>query len=506
VTRWLAFGYALLVLAWVFAEAPGAGPDEPANYIKAIAVGHGELLGRPGPLPYEEALAFGLTAPRYEWANSTTRWVSISPGLAPVGFGCNAFKAAESAGCVLRQGPRPTGAEQPTYVGTYEPFAYLLPGLLARFADTAAAAMLVMRLTIALICIALLIGAIWLLTNGARGGVPLIGLLVAVTPAFVWLMSIVNASGPEVCAGLCFFAGLLRLARPSEVGRAVWIALGASGLVLSVSRPLGVIWLAIDLGLIVLIANPVDLWQRFRRGLPISGAMATVVGAAALTGVAWELAIDPHHHTTFAEVVNSLSFSLIRLPGNLAEGIGVFGWLETSMPAAAYWLWLSCLAGLILGAWLVGTPRQRRILVLLAILTVVVTLAVGAAILGPTGFVVQGRYVMALAVTLPLYAGEVIYLSWIRLPRVRWRYLLGGLGLLMAALQFTGWLVNAHRQAVGSSGLLTFWLRSDWAPPLGWELWIVLAGVGSLTLTGAVIALARMGASTRPGQTLKAVA
>jgi len=45
VAKLLVAGFALLALAWVFTNPPGAGPDEAANYIKAVAVGQGDFLG-----------------------------------------------------------------------------------------------------------------------------------------------------------------------------------------------------------------------------------------------------------------------------------------------------------------------------------------------------------------------------------------------------------------------------------------------------------------------------
>ena len=42
----LAAALGLLLAAWVFANPPGAAPDERAHYVRALGAGHLELAGR----------------------------------------------------------------------------------------------------------------------------------------------------------------------------------------------------------------------------------------------------------------------------------------------------------------------------------------------------------------------------------------------------------------------------------------------------------------------------
>lgn len=487
--------YALLAIAWIFGDPPGAGPDEPSNYVKAVAIGRGEFLGRPGALPAQQALAFGLTGARYDWTNATTRWVSIPPSLAPLGFGCNAFRATQSAACVNAAVPPPVTSEQPTYAGTYEPFVYLLPGLLARFSQSAPAALLLMRSANALLCLVLLALAIWLISAGGRTRLALMGLLVALTPELVWLTAIVNASGPEVCGGLCFFAAILRLARPQAPTRGVWLALITSGAILGLSRPLGAVWLALDLALLTLIAGPVPLWGRLRAGGRFSAAAVVVVFSVVGVSAGWEVAVEPRNHVSLPQFFSQLPQAIVLLPEYVREGVGVFGWLDTYLPARTYLLWAFAVVALMLVALMVGTRRQRLTLVIVLVLTMTVTLSVAAAILGPNGFQLQARHVMAFAVVVPLYAGEVIYLNANRLSHIWPAYMMGGIVSLMSALQGVAWFVNAHREAVGTLGPAAFWLRSEWTPPLGWLPWSAAVAAGCLTLMGAAI-------STRPARRL----
>ena len=481
----LVLAYALLALAWVFSDPPGAGPDEPANYVKAIAIGGGQLLGQPGPLPAQVATRLRLDGPRYAFANSTTRWVTVPPNLAPVGFACNAFDATQPAACIGQTQPSAASNALPTYTGTYEPFVYAIPGLLGRLGDNAATALLVMRATNAVLCLALLALAVSLLSDKAAGALPMLGLMLAATPELIWLTAIVNASGPEVCAGLCFFAGVLRMSRPQAVSRGVWIALMTSGTALALSRPLGVIWLALDLMLLIQIVRPAGLRRRFQDGGWYSRAAAVVVLCSTGLAVAWEAAIEPHHGTALAEVLQQLPTAVWGLPQDVREGVGVFGWLETYMPSAGYDVWALVVAVILGFALVIGTHRQRMMLGLLAALTVAVTLGVAAAIIGPVGFALQGRYVMPFTLTLPLFAGEVIYRHRERIPRIATGYLVAVVGLTTAGLQLVGWLSNARREAVGVGGPLAFWARSQWSPPLGWLPWFVLVAIGCVALVAA---------------------
>ena len=404
VAKLLIAGFALLSLAWVFSNPPGAGPDEAANYIKAVGVGQGELLGARGPLPAAQAGPFSSDALRLAWSASTTRWVRVPARLAPTEFAQSDI-------------PSPT---QPTYVGTYQPFMYLLPGLVTRLAGQPLAALLLARLVTALICLALLGTAAWLLATPARGGLSLVGLLLAVTPLVVFLTSVVSASGFEICAGICVFAAVLRIARSEPPPRTVFVALTIAGVILALSRPLGVIWLGLELALLLLLVGPARLVRLIRTGGPASWLAAGSLLAAAGLGVGWELTIEPHHHTTMAELFYYLPRAIELLPLDLKQAVGIFGWLDTWMPGGAYVLWATALGLMLIGAITLGTRRQRLILGLLTLATIGVALGIGAAIIMPIGGApLQARYFLAFAVTVPLYAGEVIALNAGRLRLVK---------------------------------------------------------------------------------------
>src|SRR3954471_20758844 len=89
--------YALLVAAWIVGNPPAAAPDEWSHYLRAVSLGHGQLLGT--PYGREGGMAIvGQTRPpfldekTYEdevaWVAQNTRKVHIPAGLTPGWFRC----------------------------------------------------------------------------------------------------------------------------------------------------------------------------------------------------------------------------------------------------------------------------------------------------------------------------------------------------------------------------------------------------------------------------------
>src|SRR6476646_1346681 len=95
----LAAGLALLMLAWVFANPPGAAPDERAHYVRALGAGNLELAGdafHPTP-EHSEAFLAQRTSPNLTgaglatvlWAAKQTRTFALPARLSVFAFGCN---------------------------------------------------------------------------------------------------------------------------------------------------------------------------------------------------------------------------------------------------------------------------------------------------------------------------------------------------------------------------------------------------------------------------------
>jgi hypothetical protein len=467
----------LLVSAWVFSNPPGYGPDEPAHYIKALGAGRGEFFGGEGGYP--EGPGFGPDQLR--WINQAARAIDVPAGLAPDGLPCSpSLDAGVSAGCLKTRLPPPAGARD-TYVGTYQPFLYVLPGVFARVATNAPQGILLARVAGALTCLVLLAAAAALLWSPGEGGLPLVGLVVATTPMVLFLASAVSANGPEICAGICLVAAVLRLSRPGGPSPFAWSAAALAGAVLALSRSLGPGFVLLIGAIAVGLLGPRRVWRVAREGGRWAAGSAAVVLAAMAAGVGWEVTHQPHPPVDAIDgaVVSQAARDTVGYI--LRQQIGVFGWNEVRLPPQARTWWVACLLGVLVLAVVVARWRGRLVLAATLAAAMVVSVAVYITVLR-TGFPMQGRYVLPFVVAVPLLAGELVARGGERLPVLRRLPLLPLVTVVAAGAHFAGWAVNARRSAVGVLGPLWFSGHSQWQPPLGWGPWLVVAAAGSLLL------------------------
>src|SRR6266511_1834554 len=467
--------YAILTFAWIFANPPFAAPDEWAHVVRAESIAYGQLIGTPpkgrvlGPAPP------GVPAAAHEeeerWAKENTRRVSIPAGKTPQWFSCSADPLVPAI--CLTGGPKPAPAASyqiPT--GNYQPFPYLLPALVARLPADPNNIAIGMRILKAVLALALIAAAFLLLWAPGERSLPAVGLVVAMTPMVVFLAATVNPSGLEIAAAIAFFATLLRMRRASAAHPAVWAALGASGVVLSLSRGQAPVWVVLDLAVFL--------------------ALVGVRPAIALVKRIWEALYGPNLPADPTPVGLALKSGWFELPGVLRQEIGSFDYLENGLSPLAYIAWYSLVAALVAIALLVGTRRERTVLCTLLAASLVIPVGLVAVIMRHTGYGLQGRYVLALSVVVPVLAGEIVF---------RWRAVLEALnarGLVIpfaavaAAVHLDGLYANARRFAVGVAGPQWFPGRPVvWAPPGGWWLWLfaVVAGAALLALAVPLEAL-----------------
>ncbi len=472
--------YVLLSLSWLFTNPPGSAPDETAHYVKALAAGHGRLY-LPDPPPPPSLLP---KTPEERWQQRTARLVDVPARLDTRGLQCSSFHPELSAACLLR-GPAGTRAEIPTIVGTYQPYVYVLPGLLMRLGSDQFSTTRLGRLgcwSVSSVMIAL---AVFLLWSPDDRGYSLVGLMLAVTPMVMFMSSTLSANGIEICAGICFLAAVLRLIRDDGGGRWVWAAASASGTILALARITGVLWVGLAVPVVLAMVGRRQAWAVVVRGGRRALAAAGAVGTAVVASVAWEVIVQPHPDRSISTAVRDVPTELGELTAIYRQGIGVFGWLDTNMNPAAYWLWTGLLAVVVVLALLVAHRRQRWVLCGLAVASVVVT--VGLALLNrPTGFGVQARYVLAFVVVVPLVAGETLFVNRSRLGRLEPRWLPLGIAGVVALVQLGGWYANARRYAVGAGGPRWFFVDAEWSPPLGWVPWVAITLIGVAALVAAV--------------------
>jgi hypothetical protein len=475
------------VLAWTFGNPPFASPDESAHYVRAVGVGQLDLLGDEAAFPEGY-----LPDPQLSWINQATREVDVPSGLSPVGADCSSAQVLVSAACQRDIDTPNNETAELTPVGTYQPLPYLLPGLAVTIANNPLTADYLGRLAAALPTIAVMALGIALAYRPRTRGLWLLGPLAAITPMVVFVSSTLSPSGLEIGAGFAFASAMVRIGTDEEAPRSAFLVAAIAGVVLSLSRSVAPLWL------VLLTLVPIGLLgvrgsvNALKRAAPISWLSIGAVGLGLAINRVWDAAIGPDITISLSPLGTSLSDAFGRYSYVLQQEIGIFGYLEATMPRAGYLIWYGLLGSLMMIALIVAERRERLILIGTATAAVVTPALLFAAILRHTGFDLQGRHVLAFTVVVPLLAGAIVVRR-----RTRISGLLTSLPVWFALGAGTShviaWLANARRHAVGGEGRFFFLFDSEWAPPMGWAPWLLLlVGGAALLLVAAVSDGARL--------------
>jgi hypothetical protein len=495
---WLVFAsYTLLVAAWVIGNPPPSAADEWSHYLRAVSLGHGQLLGTYSGR--EGAMAIvGPTRPPFldektyqdelAWVAQNTRKVRIPAGLTPGWFRCGQqTDPLISARCLNTASPLDQPAEWFNPTATYQPFPYLLPAAISWVDVSPDNLDRLMRAGKAIVSLAFVAAAVFLLWNAESRLVSLVGLIVAFTPMAVFLSATLNPSGLEIVSALALAAALLRLTRDGAGGhlRWHWIAFAVSGAVLSLSRTQGPVWVVLLLGIVVTSSPPSAFLRLIVEQKRRSRLAAIVVLVAIVLNRAWEYFYGPRLAFDPSPLVSSVSQGIAQLPAVLHEQIGVFNYLEVSMPRLAYGLWGVLTVALTTTAVLVGTRWQRLHLLVSIGAALALPVLLVATTMRHTGFGLQGRYVLSFSLVVPLLAGEILVRRHDRLRALDAEHLFFPFALGAGFVQLVAWWTNAHRFAVGMRGPRWFLPSAEWSPPLGWWPWLVLAVAGVCLLVAS---------------------
>jgi hypothetical protein len=494
----------LVAVAWVYADPPGYGPDEPAHYIKAIGVGGGDLggerqvvrpedlrtffqafAGEEGRAKLEQVSPAGQR--RQDWQQRTSRTFDIPAGLSFPAFGCGHWNDGRWGTCLSKGRGSTQEGRFGTYVGTYQPYMYVLPGLAIRTTSKPIRALRRGRLANGLLCMALLFAAAMLLWDGSRGALSLAGLAVALTPEVMFLSTVINPSGPEVASAICLVAALIRLTRgPAPAW--VWVSCAAAGAVLATSRSLGPFFVA-ALVLTVAVANgPRDSLRRIEESRRSAALAAGAVSFAAVAGLGWELRYQPHVASGPAAIFEGIGPSIPVLWNIPKQAVGAFGGFNVYVPLGGAVLWWAMFTVLLGAAAVSGGRRAARTLLALIGAAVAVTLVVSA-IYRQTGFELQIRYVLPYLVVVPLWAGEVLDRDRPRVGAVLLAGIVGGAALVHAI----AWYANARVLGAGPEAGWRFNPHADWVPPGGWWTWVAAAVAGCAAYGLAGVTAGRAG-------------
>jgi len=208
----------------------------------------------------------------------------------------------------------------------------------------------------------------------------------------------------------------------------------------------------------------------------MSSAVIAVLAAAAVTGIVWQIVVQPVPSVSLGARFTAMSHAITNLPEELKEMVGIFGWLNVTQAPLAYVLWpLTTLTLLLLG-WQRATTRERAVLAG-SIAAAFVLIPLLAATVAIPGGAVQGRWLLPVVTFVPLLCAVLLDRDHSRANRLTsWAIATVALWALM---QFFAVYLNGRDYAVARGATLFFFQHPVWVPAHGWLLWLVLALAGA---------------------------
>lgn len=491
----LLVGFALMAGAWSVATPPGTAADETDHYIKALAIGRGEVRGEaPKADPTDQLVAVLEQRQRTGEADEQlrgVRWVAegartflLPNGLVPTGIGCfnNLFMRADPArpaNCQIEVSAAPGEQRFVSYEAVNPPYMYIFSGAAMRLAgdDNPVRAYRLGRAAMGLVCLVLLGLALFLVWDRRAGPVSLVGAMVATTPAGVWAFSVINPSGMEIAGAVCWAAVFLRLLRPEPAPRWTWAAAAAAGVTLATARssgPIFIVLIPLCIGLFAGYGRLLAAVRRVGRGLVAAAACLALALAAAFFWLRY-IPDNPFGLVVLDFVGDAIS----GLPRTFREAVGRFAG-DYFVPVWITVAWGALLAVLCAVAARAGTsPERRRLAVLVG--AVIAAVTAYATVYLTNGFLeFYGRYALPGLVVLPLAAAWLLTERRAQIPLAERRRLVAGLTIGTGAIQLLAWWLEARRVAVGTDGPLFFLSDpASWEPPGGWLPWVLVMLVGT---------------------------
>jgi hypothetical protein len=450
---------------WALSAPLGSGPDEGQHIVKAAAVYRGELIGT--PVPSRSPAYVDFTVPR------TFGLLAFYPdcyrATPPVPASCEGILKASS-----------TQVATPTYTGRYPPLYYLLVGWPTLLSDTGTSVYL-MRI-ISVLVSALFIGlAVALALTYAESLVVAGAVLLATTPAALYLSAVVEPNGLEFSSALLLWTALALLLgkERDKVPRSLVHAAGAAATVMALTRGLSVAWLAgILLVMLVVVAPPARVRAVFSSRAAKLWGLATVVASG--LAVAWVatqgsldvVALGNRRYTAF----RAFGFVIGHTLRYLMQLFGSFNPRGTHIPIAAEPFFWAALALLVVWAVVRAGWRVRFAMLLVVAATVLAGPVLTAASIHADGIIWNGRYLLAAAVGLPVLAGVAVDGTALARRKAPSAVLVA----VALGCQVVGIYALLRRFAVGTRGEMDIlFAHVSWQPPLG----VTLIAIGALAVT-----------------------
>jgi Predicted membrane protein (DUF2142) len=450
---------ALLSGLWAVANPPLAGPDEPAHVIRADALDHGELIGDEPRGRVERDLRRVAESARVVQAPEIYRSVNGPPCFA---------RQQGVAACFNFEGSS-RDADVVTYAARQPPAYHAVVGVVSWVAPAGSATVYLMRFLGVLMTAAFIATAITALRRVPARGLPTTGLILALTPMVLFMTSVVNPSSTEIAASIALWVcGIVLLSRAGErIDNRLVTATGIAGCVLALSRQLGPLWIALIALAVVGVTKRAEFRNLARSSWARLWAAFVLVSIAAQ--VAWVAIVRPRDATL---VSRTSRFAVIEVVGDTGsifrwyrEMIGWFGWLDTPAPILTWLPWTAAIAFLFFVALAWVSRCHAAVLLALLVTVIVVPLIVDSTPYDAPGTFWQGRYILPLAVGIPIVAAFTLAST------ERGRELITGrfvwtVGVIIGVAQFLAFAQNLRRYTVGYDGDIQYWKHPEWQPPL----------------------------------------
>jgi hypothetical protein len=462
--------------AWSLATPLFASPDEPTQVARAVSLVRGELIGR--TIGSASNANTGVTIPEL---------YSLGGPYAK----CFAFKDEVAASCAGHLSGSRNEVKTTTYAGRYPPLYYAIVGL-PSLLTVSSSGIYLMRLTSDLMSATFLALAIMSIVEWSKKRNLLVGLLLAATPMTFFLGGVVNPSGLEITSAICLWCSGLVLAL--ERSQAPPSGLVATAMVaaatLMLSRGMSPLWVAVIIVILASVAGRHGLFA-IARSHAARWSLVLLVPSAAFALIwihaAHALDLVPGRHVRNGR--DSLFNLLLLNRAWIKQMVGVFGWLDTRSPLATYLIWGAAVSLLVVFVVLFVRFRYSAVLLITGAMVLLIPVIISRIEVHRLGLVWQGRYIMPIAVGVPLLAIALLERSE-RLPWAvgskGWSRLTTALFLGIGFAQFAAFTEAMRRYAVGVSGPINFF-NGSWRPPLG----VITVLIGFLVVMALLLSFIR---------------
>jgi hypothetical protein len=391
-------GTFILQSAWILATPPFRGIDEFDHVYRASGVAHGQWRL---PERADNARGHEVAVPRHI-VGAASAQCDVLPYTDPG----NCFPIKELGNGLVTVA---------TAAGGYNPLYYAIIGYPTKDMEGASADLGMRSLSASLCALGIAVAAVGLRMAGV-GGWGQLGLLVSLTPMFVYSSIVPAPNGAEMVAGLCLWGALLALCRegaPRQV-RVAWFGMGTvAASTLAMLRTLGPLWLAMILVSVIAwvglrrtasVLRSLPRWWVGACGLVVVGANGVAAWWTVSAGLA-EPSTDLEDATRSgsAGAVNWIS----RMVVWTVQLVGAFPYRDQPAPTGVYALYFAVVVTLLSLALKRGNGHERLLILGLCAVTLLLPVGLTMATSETQGVIWQGRYALPFVVGIPLLAGAV---------------------------------------------------------------------------------------------------